>query len=53
MSHSSHRFGKTNQGQGKSTVKILGLETEIRKSLDSHSTQITLAAEVLCCTVET
>lgn len=52
MSHSSHRFRKTNKGRGDSTVKILGLETEIRTSLNSRSTQITLVAQVLFWTVE-
>lgn len=50
MSHSSHRFRKANKGRDKSAVKILGLE--IRKSLDSRSTQITRVAQVLFWTVE-
>ena len=53
MSHSSHRYRKTNKVRGKSKVKILGLENEIRKSLDSRSTQFTLVAQVLFWTVET
>ena len=52
MSHSSHRFRKTNKGQGRRTAKILGLETEIIKYLDSRSTQVTLVAEQLFWTVE-